>query len=197
MSADDGYTQGWLGAPDWVLDRIDTGILPDYYYPRDTTGVDEESPAFSSAISKGNELIAGGSYIEAKGQFEEAIGLNPRSYEAWLGRGLALEKSKRIQTALESYQHAITLPDIWESAWAAYAGIGRTSLVLGRYQSAQEAFKEAIGLVKDGISSDQAALPDLYDGLAEAQQKLGDYSGSQGMFADATNPPTSGSAFLN
>ncbi len=196
VSADDGYTQGWLGAPDWVLDRTDTSILPDFYYPRDTTGVDEESPVFSSAISKGNELIAGGSYIDAKNQFEVAIGLNPRSYDAWLGRGLALEKSKRIQTALESYQHAITLSDMGDSTWAAYAGVGRTSLVLGQYQSAKIAFEESIALVKESISSDQAALPELYDGLAEAQQKLGDYSGSQGMFADATSP-RSGSAFQN
>ncbi len=178
VSAEDGYTQGWLGAPDWVLDRIDTSILPDFYYPRNISGTDIEIPTVSSSIAKGNTLLASESYLDAKRQFEEAIRLNSRSFDAWLGMGYALEGSKRYQSAVDSYKTAISLSGGKESAWEAYAGLGRVSLALGQYQAAEQAFQTAIGMGEDMGYADTEKMQDLYEYLAEARQKTGSEFGN-------------------
>lgn len=178
VSTDDGYTQGWLGAPDWVLDRTDTSILPDFYYPRNISGTNVEIPTVSSSIAKGNELLAGESFLDAKRQFEEAIRLNFRSFDAWLGMGYALEGSKRYQSAVESYQTAISLSGGEESAWVAYAGLGRVSLTLGQYQTAEQAFQTAIKMIEEMRYADTDEMKKLYDELAEARQKQGNGFGA-------------------
>jgi len=172
-SAEDGYTQGWLGAPDWVLDRTDTSILPDFYYPRNISGTDYEIPTVSSSIAKGNNLLASESYLEAKRQFEEAIRLKSNSFDAWLGLGYALEGSKRYQSAVDSYKTAISLSGGKESAWEAYAGLGRVSLALGQYQAAQQAFQTAIGMGEDMGYADTEKMQDLYEKLADVREKMG------------------------
>lgn len=173
VSAEEGYTQGWLGAPDWVLDRTDTSILPDFYIPRNVSGHPLDTPTVSSSIARGNDLLASESFLDAKKQFEEAIRLNSRSYDAWLGLGYALEGSKRYQSAIDSYKTAISLSDGEDSSWAAYAGLGRVSLTLGQYAAAEQAFLTAISLMDDigyGDAQDRQALENQ---LAQAQQKLG------------------------
>ncbi len=177
-SADEGYTQGWLGAPDWVLDRTDTSILPDFYYPRNISGTDIEIPTVSSSIAKGNTLLAGGSFLDAKRQFEEAIRLNSRSFDAWLGLGYALEGSKRYQSAVDSYKTAISLSGGEESAWAAYAGLGRVSLALGQYEAAEQAFQTAIRMGEETGYADTDQMQSLYDNLAKARQKMGNEFGT-------------------
>jgi tetratricopeptide (TPR) repeat protein len=177
VSADEDYSQGWLGAPNWVLDRTDTSILPDFYYPKNISGSDSHIPPISSSINKGNELLSSDSFLEAKQHFEEAIRLNPRSFDAWLGRGYALEQSKRYQSAVDSYQTAISLSGNEESPWAAYAGLGRVSLTLGQYKTAEQAFQTAIEMIEEMGSADATDMQNLYDELAEARQKQGEEFG--------------------
>jgi len=177
VSAGDGYTQGWLGAPDWVLNRVDTDILPDFYYPRNIPGGLDEIPTVSSSITRGNELLISGSYIESKRYFEEAIQLDPRSFDAWLGRAYALEKTKRYQSALESYHNAVSYSDMWDSTWPAYAGIGRTSLALGQYQAAESAFQEALILLEDSGNANLEDITEIDSGLTIARENLGEFSG--------------------
>lgn len=177
-SAEEGYSQGWLGAPDWVLDRMDTSILPDFYYPRNLTGESEESPSVSSAIQKGNDLLASGSFTEAKKSFEDAIGMNSRSFKAWLGRGYALEGLKRYQSAHDSYDTAISLSGNQEAAWAAYAGKGRVAFELHQYQVAETALEKSIEKFADTESGTPEELIDLYLVLAETKEKRGDESGA-------------------
>ncbi|WP_181391775.1 tetratricopeptide repeat protein [Methanospirillum lacunae] len=171
--AEEGYTQGWLGAPDWVLDRTDTSILPDFYIPRNISGTNVEIPTVSSSIAKGNQLIASESFLDAKKQFEEAINLDSNSYDAWLGLGYALEGSKRYQSAIDAYKTASSLCGGEDSAWAAYAGLGRVSLILGQYQAAEQAFQTAIEMIDDTGYSETEDRQALENGLAEARQKLG------------------------
>ncbi len=173
QSVQEGYSQGWLGAPDWVLDRIDTSILPDFYYPRNISEVHEDLPTVTGSIASGNDMLAGGSYLDAKTQFEKAIAINSRSYEAWLGRGYALEGLKRYQSALESYEKAILYSTNKESAWAAYAGKGRTLLALNQYELAEKAFENSIQkLEQTGVGYNEE-LVDLYSGLAGIQERKG------------------------
>lgn len=185
VSAEEGYSQGWLGAPDWVLDRMDTSILPDFYYPRNVTSERDEIPTVSSAVNEGNDLLAAGSFNEAKKSFEEAIGLNFRSFDAWLGRGYALEGLKRFLSALESYDKAIALSGTKDSAWAAYAGKGRISLELHQYEDAEKAFEISIEKLNSSESGTTEELIDLYIGLAEAKENLGDEYGASVALREA------------
>jgi tetratricopeptide (TPR) repeat protein len=173
VSAEEGYTQGWLGAPDWVLDRTDTSILPDFYIPRNVSGHPLDIPTVSSSIARGNDLLASESFLDAKKQFEEAIRLKSNSFDAWLGLGYALEGSKRYQSAIDAYKTANSLSGGEDSAWAAYAGLGRVSLILGQYQAAEQAFQTAIEMIDDIGYSDAEDRQALENGLAEATQKLG------------------------
>jgi tetratricopeptide (TPR) repeat protein len=174
VSAESEYTQGWLGAPDWVLDRIDKSILPDLFIPKIQTGESEEIHTVSSYVQDGNDLLASGSFDAAKRSFEGAIGLNSRSFDAWLGKGYALEGLKRYQSALESYEKAIDLSKNKVLAWAAYAGKGRTSFELQQYQVAGDAISKSIDMFDRSKSGTTEDLINLYLGLAKAKEKLGE-----------------------
>jgi len=176
LSVQEGYSQGWLGAPDWVLDRIDTSILPDFFYPRNISEVHDDLPTVTGSIASGNDMLAGGSYLDAKAQFEKAITINSRSYEAWLGRGYALEGLKRYQSALESYEKAILYSTNKESAWAAYAGKARSLLALNQYDAAEKAFESSIQKLEQTGMGYNEGLVDLYSALAGIQERKGSES---------------------
>jgi tetratricopeptide (TPR) repeat protein len=172
--AEEGYSQGWMGIPDWVLNRMDTSYLPDFFIPRNLTDEEEEVvPTVSSYVATGNNHLAGGAYNEAKQSFEGAIGLNINSFDAWLGRGHALEGLKRYQSAEESFDKAIRLCRNKDLAWAAYAGKGRVLLELYQYEESVKAYKKAI---TEFLSVDKGSRDDLinlYLGLAKAEEKVG------------------------
>lgn len=173
VSALEGYTEGWLGSPEWVRDRMDTNILPDFFFPRDEDSESKELPTVTSHVKAGNDLLAGGAFLDAKRSFESAIALNPSSYEAWIGRGFAMEGLDRYQSALESYEKAISLSARKETAWAAYAGKGRMSLNLNQYADAEHAFERAITLFDQDPLGTSDDYQQLTEGLAEAKAKIG------------------------
>lgn len=175
VRADDyGYTEGApLGAPNWLLERMDTSSLPEYYLPRNTTGEQVNVPTASSYISSGNNLLVSGSFADAKLAFENAVQLKPGSYDAWVGRGLALEGLKRYQTAIDSYEKAIGFAPDDGSSWIAYGGKGRVSLELNKYQDASDALERAIDEYARSGASNMDDLSSLYSHLAEAKNKLG------------------------
>jgi tetratricopeptide (TPR) repeat protein len=172
---EEGYTQGWMGAPDWLLERMDTDIMPAFYIPKNTTGqTGEVRPTAGSHISEGNNLLISGSYADAKRSFENAINLKPESFDAWTGRGMALEGLKRYQTALDSYEKAISFSDPDEdAAWIAYAGKGRVCYHLADYKTALNAIEEAIERFAGSGESNIDDLIHLYEKLADIEEKLG------------------------
>lgn len=174
VSAESEYTQGWLSAPDWVLDRIDKSILPDLFIPKNLTGDSEEIPTVTSYVQQGNDLLDSNSFEAAKTQFDGAIGLNSRSFDAWLGKGYALEGLKRYQSALESYEKAIELSNNKIRAWAAYAGKGRALFELQQYQTAGDAYEKSISMFDRSKSGTTEELSVLYRELAEVKAKVGD-----------------------
>ena len=171
---DSGYTQGApLGAPDWLLQRMDTSALPDYYLPKNTTSDQVRVPTATSYINSGNTYLTSGSFTEAKQAFENAIQMKPESYEAWIGRGLALEGLKRYQTAIDSYDKAIGLAPDDGSSWVAYGGKGRVSLEINKYQDASDSLEKAIDEYARSGASNMDDLSSLYSHLADAKSKLG------------------------
>lgn len=189
VSALDGYTEGWLGSPEWVRNRMDTSILPDFFFPRDENS-ETELPTVTSHVTAGNGLLAGGAYLDAKKSFESAIALNPNSYEAWIGRGYAMEGLGRDQSALESYEKAISLSARKETAWAAYAGKARMSLNLQQYTNAVHAFERAIALFDQDPKGTLDEYQHLTDGLATAKALKGVPSASS-FSPFSTNPTIS------
>lgn len=178
--ADNGYTQGSpLGAPDWLLQRLDTSLSPDFYKPSNTSTTEVIIPSVSSYLTAGNNLLIAGSYSDAKHDFESAIGLKPDSYEAWLGRGMALEGLKRYQTAIDSYEKAISLSESETGAWVAYAGKGRVLIHLQKYQDASDALETAIDEFNQSGSLDIEDLIHMYEKLASAQELLGNTSAAK------------------
>lgn len=173
VTADDEYSQGWLGIPNWVLERVDTSMLPDFYYPKNVTDGNKENQAISELIIEGNNLLNTDSFHEAKNKFEEVIERDPDSFDAWLGRGHALVGVKRYQSALESYEKAIVLSGNEESAWSAYAGKGSVSFELHQYQQAKEAFEQSIDLVKRSKSNKTEVMINLTTDLSKAMENLG------------------------
>jgi len=174
VSAESEYTHGWLSAPDWVLARIDKNILPDLFIPKNLTGKSEEIPTVTSYVQEGNDLLASSSFEAAKESFDGAIVLNSRSFDAWLGKGYALEGLKRYQSALESYEKAIGLSNNKVRAWVAYAGKGRALLELQQFQAAGDAFAKSISMFDRSKSGTVEELSDLYRDLAKAKAKIGD-----------------------
>lgn len=185
VSAEEGYTQGWMGAPNWLLARMDTSNMPDLFIPKNLTDESKEIPTVSSYVQNGNDLLAGGSFDAAKKSFEGAIGLNSLSFDAWLGRGYALEGLKRYQSALESYEKAIELSRNKELAWAAYAGKGRVSSELQQYPVAKDVLEKSIDLFNSPKSGTTEDLVSLYEELAKVKQNLGDEAGASAALKKA------------
>lgn len=172
--ADSGYTQGSpLGAPDWLLERLDPEITPDFYKPSNTSTTEVIIPSVSSYLTAGHNLLIAGSYADAKRDFESAIGLKPDSFEAWLGRGMALEGLQRYQTALDSYEKAISLSESEAGAWVAYAGKGRILIHMQKYSQAVEALQTAIDEFTLSGSLNIEDLIHMYEKLAVAEEKQG------------------------
>jgi len=164
---------------------MDTSYLPDFYIPRNLTDGQEDIPTVASYITNGNNFLAGGSYAEANRAFESAITLSPNSFDAWIGRGYALEGLNRYQSAEESFNKAISLSQTREHAWAAYAGKGRVLAELQQYEGAASAYNTAIMLLVDthtGITDD---LVHLYVSLAQAEEKIGNIEGASAAIREA------------
>ena len=187
VHAEAGYTQGWMGAPDWSIAWMKSGEfdLPEYIYPKNINATKEVKPTTSSYISNGNSLLTGGSYAEAKQNYESAIKLSPQSFDAWVGRGYALEGLKRSQTALDSYEKAIGFSASTKYAWTAQAGKGRMMSILQRYDDAAEAFRAAIDAFEGPGAGTPEELIKIYLELAEAAQKSGDTEGSSAALSKA------------
>lgn len=172
--ADSGYTQGSpLGAPDWLLERLDPEMTPDFYKPSNTSTTEVIIPSVSSYLTAGNNLLISGSYGDAKRDFESAIGLKPDSFEAWLGRGMSLEGLQRYQTALDSYEKAISLSESEVGAWVAFAGKGRVLIHMQKYPDAADALRTAIDEFTLSGSLNIEDLVHMYEKLAVAEDKQG------------------------
>jgi tetratricopeptide (TPR) repeat protein len=162
----------WMEIPDFVMNRIDTATLPESYYPGNLSDYQNEAPDAMTYVTEGNDYLTGSSYAAAKNAFEEAINRYPDSFDAWLGRGYALEGLNRILSAEDSYDKAISLSAGEPKAWAAYAGKGRLLSGQKRYREAVGAFNSAISLCKTGFCS-PGDLAGISAQLAGAEDKAG------------------------
>lgn len=171
VSADYGYTQKWIGSPAWLDEKVNVTILNQDLYGRMQAG--DSLDSVPTDINTGKEQLKGGSYAAAKESFENAINLDGNISDAWAGRGLAQEGLKHYQLALDSFNSAIDLSTNNKYIWLVYAGKARALLELQKYQDAFSSYNLAIEKYSSSGSSDKSDLINLYEGIADALEKLG------------------------
>ncbi|HWQ68231.1 MAG TPA: tetratricopeptide repeat protein [Methanospirillum sp.] len=167
-----GYTQKWMGSSAWINEKVnESEIIVDLYdqMKQDKALTSKEV----SYVNTGKELLAASSFADARLYFEEATTFEPLAFEAWCGRGYALEGLMRYQTALSSYDYAISYAKESKYAWVPYAGKARSLLETQQYQKATTAYNLAITKYTDSGADASSDLGNLYAGLAESYQKQG------------------------
>ncbi|MBD2345392.1 CHAT domain-containing protein [Anabaena subtropica] len=125
----------------------------------------ERSNAFIQAQAlfyQGLQQAKSGDLSGAIATYEQAIQLNPNSYEYWFNRGLTLFHLERFVEAIASYDQAIELKPDYYKAWYNRGG---TLGQLGLYEEAIASFKQAIAV--------QADTPEAWSSKAWAELKLG------------------------
>lgn len=161
-----GWSHGSLfSAPNWLLAErmdvsemssvLDTGPAP----------VTEEKKTLEGILTEGYGYLEAGNYQGAYAAFKAAIEIDPTSASAWYGSGLALENQKRYLSALDAFAEAIRLGSSPAQNWGAYAGRGRVSYALNR-------FNDAVSALQTAISQYEQAGVNYPDELAEMQRLL-------------------------
>ncbi len=101
------------------------------------------NPDYLEALQgKADTLLALKRYSEALNTYEKAIQINPDSaWQAWLGRGQALDKLGKNQEALESFDRVLSFNPAASQAWQGKADI---YLELQQYSAAQKALDKLL-----------------------------------------------------
>jgi Tfp pilus assembly protein PilF len=90
----------------------------------------------------GVEALRSGRAPDALKEFDAAIALDSRFAEAWLGKGLVLERAfNKDSEAERAYRHAIELNPAFAEAWT---DLGQLLARTGKTQEALEAFDAAL-----------------------------------------------------
>ena len=79
---------------------------------------------YEKLFDRGVELLDGKQYQEALGKFDQSIRLNQKFIQAWVYKGICLEKLERYTEAIECYQQALEInpdnADLWYNKSATY-----------------------------------------------------------------------------
>ena len=150
-------------------------------------------PATADALRDGKDALEAGRYDDAVAAYRTATTETPNEAPAWLGLGLALEKKRQWQAALEAFQKASAIdarlaeplrgqgamllrldrPAEAEAAFRGAVAIDRkfpaAQLGLGESLVRQRKIPEAIAVYEAGVRFGQKTVPDFYKGLGEAQ----------------------------
>lgn len=97
----------------------------------------------SDAYDKGIQFLSEGRQRDAIAAFDKAIRLNPRSAEAYQGRGMAYNETGQNERALKDYDAALALNPQYAEA---YFNRGNVYSDLGQHERALKDYDEAIRL---------------------------------------------------
>nr|WP_319422727.1 tetratricopeptide repeat-containing serine protease family protein [Pleurocapsa sp. FMAR1] len=101
-------------------------------------------------LNYGNQLWRGFRFDRAVAAFERAVQLNPNSYRAYYGKGLAFFNQKKDRQANDAFAQATKLAPDFYPAWL---WLGRSFSYLKQYSQALNAYDQAIQLSpKDFVS---------------------------------------------
>lgn len=97
-----------------------------------------------------------GDYVKAEESYSQALQLNPGQFNAYLGRGVLLEKQGKLEDAIASYQRSIELVPTDQG----YLRMAHALQAAGRTQEALAAYQEALKINPDAREA-QAAVEAL------------------------------------
>jgi lipoprotein NlpI len=97
----------------------------------------------SEAYDKGIQFLSEGRQRDAITAFDKAIRLNPRSAEAYQGRGMAYNETGKNEQALKDYDAALALNPQYAEA---YFNRGNVYSDLGQHERALKDYDEAVRL---------------------------------------------------
>ncbi len=151
------------------------------------------APVAAQTLKDGKDALAQGRYDDAVAAYRAVVAASPGDVEGHLGLGMALEKKRQWQAALESFQKASELdPRLAEPL----RGIGAMQLRLGKPAEAEASFRkatdidrkfpeaqlglgdalvrqkkiaEAVAVYEQGVKFGAKTVPLFYRGLGEAE----------------------------
>ena len=85
---------------------------------------------YEKLFDEGVELLDKKQYKEALDKFQQAIDLNQEFIQAWVYKGICLEKLERYQEAIQCYEKALEInnvADLWYNKAATYCKMKRYS----------------------------------------------------------------------
>ncbi|MEM9244312.1 MAG: tetratricopeptide repeat protein [Cyanobacteria bacterium P01_F01_bin.153] len=92
-------------------------------------------------VQQGESMVRGGQYEAALQQYEKALDRDENCYEAWLGKGVALEALQRYEAAIAAYDRAVNIkPNDYEGWYNRGLVLGR----LGKYDDAMTSYGQAL-----------------------------------------------------
>lgn len=111
------------------------------YADRLTETIERDSTMLYPYLERAQQRFEGGYFKGAEEDYTQALEIDPRDAEIWLGRGLAREKQKDFEGAFSDYTKAI---DIREDFFKAWINRGNVLFKLERYSDAIEDFNVAL-----------------------------------------------------
>ncbi len=170
------------------------------------------SPNTSGSVREkcleGDQLLKQQHYSQALRAYEEALGIEPRNFYAWNGKGTALYSQGSYKKAYESYQRAIEIepenPVVWVSAGLALKRLQRYQQALVHFERAltidpqyiaawigkadteidMNLPENAIDSYEQALSYDQNSFQ-AWNGLGNARSFLRDYPGAVDAYSRA------------
>ena len=137
---------------------------------------DSQAPSTNATetdwLNYGNQLWRSSQDDKAIAAFEQAIQLNPNSYRAYYGKGLAFFNQEQYRQANDAFKQATKLAGDFYPAWL---GLGRTFINLKQYSQALNAYDQAIQLSpKDFVSYTERGR--VFTELKRYSEAIADYN---------------------
>src|SRR5215467_9964872 len=126
-----------------------------------STPAGQSSSNVREKCQEGDQLLKPQHYPQALHAYEEALGMDPRNFHAWNGKGTALYHQGNYKKAYEAYQHATEIDP--ESA-VVWVSAGMTLNRLQRFQQALVHFQRALSIDSRYVAA--------WNGKADAQLDL-------------------------
>ena len=124
-----------------------------YEVLKDTPNPKLRSEAYNNLALISREI---GDYATARDDFQRAVDLSPRYVGAWVGLGLAAQKTGDLNLAIQAYSHALQI----QPSGSGYLLLAQALEKSGRKQEAEVAMQQA-KRVSESLATDQRTTAQL------------------------------------
>ena len=124
-----------------------------YEVLKDTPNPKLRSEAYNNLALISREI---GDYATARDDFQHAVDLSPQYVGAWVGLGLAAQKTGDLNLAIQAYSHALQI----QPSGSGYLLLAQALDKSGRKQEAEVAMQQA-KRVSESLATDQRTTAQL------------------------------------